>query len=159
RFLDDVRARYPNDPERVRRVSLIEEEPARKVRMAHLAVVGTHSTNGVAEIHSDLLRTRVLRDFAEMFPARFNNKTNGVTPRRWLLTANPPLAQLITDLIGDRWITDLSQLHALERFAHDREVQVRFLQTKRAAKARFVDWLQRSTGQAADADTIFDSQI
>ena len=90
RFLDDVRRRYPGDEARVQRVSLIEEEPARSVRMAHLAVVGSHSTNGVAAIHSELLRTQVLRDFAEMFPERFNNKTNGVTPRRWLQQANPP---------------------------------------------------------------------
>jgi starch phosphorylase len=159
RFLDDVRVRFPNDADRVQRMSLIEEGPQRRVRMAHLAVVGAHSVNGVAEIHSDLLRTRVLRDFAEMFPTRFNNKTNGVTPRRWLLTANPALAGLITDVIGDHWITDLEQLRGLERFADDGAVQERFLKAKRAAKARFVDWLRRSTGQVVDPDTIFDSQI
>src|SRR5262249_56273436 len=97
----------------VARVSLIEEGPTRRVRMAHLAVVGSHSTNGVAEIHSELLRTRVLRDFAEIYPDRFNNKTNGVTPRRWLQQANPALAQLITEAIGEDWITDLSQLQNL----------------------------------------------
>ena len=89
RFLDDVRRRYPGDAERARRMSLIEEEPARQVRMAHLAVVGAHRTNGVAAIHSELLRTRLLKDFAEIWPDRFTNKTNGVTPRRWLLLANP----------------------------------------------------------------------
>src|SRR3954451_8294049 len=98
-------------------MSLFEEEPARKVRMAHLAVVGTHSTNGVAEIHSSLLRSHVLKDFAEMYPERFNSKTNGVTPRRWLLIANPPLARLITEAIGDGWITDLDQLHRLSALA------------------------------------------
>src|SRR5579862_7520607 len=113
RFLDDVRRRFPGDESRVRRVSLIEEEPVRRVRVAHLAVIGSHSTNGVAAIHSDLLRTRVLRDFAELFPERFNNKTNGVTPRRWLQQANPALSQLITEAIGSEWITDLSQLHKL----------------------------------------------
>jgi starch phosphorylase len=127
--------------------------------MAHLAVVGTHSTNGVAEIHSDLLRTRVLRDFAEIFPGRFRNMTNGVTPRRWLLMANPALAQLITELLGDRWITDLSQLRGLDKFATDSSVQEQFLRTKRDAKARFVDWLRQTTGQVADPDSIFDSQI
>ena len=101
RFLDEVSARYPGDDSRRQRMSLIEETPARKVRMAHLAVVGTHSTNGVAEIHSELLRSHLLKDFAEMFPHRFNNKTNGVTPRRWLLMANPALAELITEAIGD----------------------------------------------------------
>jgi glycogen phosphorylase len=87
-------------------MSLIENEPSRKVRMAHLAVVGTHSTNGVAKIHSDLLRTSVLKDFAEMLPERFNNKTNGVTPRRWLQQANPSLSRLITEAIGESWVTE-----------------------------------------------------
>src|SRR5262245_42194073 len=159
RFLDNVRARYPLDADRVKRMSLIEEEPVRKVRMAHLAVVGTHSTNGVAQIHSDLLRSHVLRDFAEVFPERFTNVTNGVTPRRWLLTANPPLSQLITDLLGTGWITDLSELRGLTQFAGDSGVQERFVRSKREAKARFVDWLRRTTGQVADPDTIFDSQI
>jgi starch phosphorylase len=159
RFLNDVRARYPNDADRVRRMSLIEEEPTRKVRMAHLAVVGTHSVNGVAEIHSDLLRTHVLRDFAEMFPLRFNNKTNGVTPRRWLAMANPMLAKFITDLIGDEWIADLSKLVALKPLAQAEAVQEGFLRAKREAKTRFVDWLKGATGQVADPDSIFDSQI
>jgi starch phosphorylase len=159
RFLDNVSTRYPHDADRVKRMSLIEEEPVRKVRMAHLAVVGTHSTNGVAQIHSDLLRSHLLHDFAEFFPERFRNVTNGVTPRRWLLTANPTLAQLITDLLGNRWITDLSELRGLTRYAADSAVQERFLRSKREAKTRFVDWLQRSTGQVADPDTIFDSQI
>ncbi len=101
RFLDDVRKRHPGDDQRVRRMSLIEEGPTHQVRMAHLAIVGTHSTNGVAAIHSQLLRTRLVPDFAEMFPQRFNNKTNGVTPRRWLLLANRELAGLITQAIGD----------------------------------------------------------
>ena len=119
RFLDGVRRRYPGDDARVQRVSLIEEQPTRRVCMAHLAVVGSHSTNGVAAIHSDLLRTRVLRDFAEMFPERFNNKTNGVTPRRWLQQANPSLSRLITGAIGGEWVTDLSQLRKLLPLAED----------------------------------------
>ena len=111
RLLDDVRTRFPGDDGRVARVSLIEEGPTeRKVRMANLAIVGSHSTNGVAAIHSELLRTMTVKDLAEMFPERFNNKTNGVTPRRWLLLANPALARTITEAIGDGWITDLSQL-------------------------------------------------
>ncbi len=107
RLLDSVRARFPGDEERVRRVSVIEEGPARHVRMANLAIVGSHSTNGVAAIHSELLRTITVKDLAEMFPERFSNKTNGVTPRRWLLLANPGLARVITQAIGDGWITDL----------------------------------------------------
>src|SRR5256885_9569726 len=104
--MNDVQTRYPGDLGKVQRMSLIEEKPARQVRMANLAIVGTHSTNGVAQIHSDLLRTRVVADFAAVFPKRFNNKTNGVTPRRWLLLANPELARLITEAIGDAWVTD-----------------------------------------------------
>jgi starch phosphorylase len=159
RFLDDVRAQYPDDDDRVRRMSLIEEVPARKVRMAHLAVVGTHSINGVAEIHSSLLRSRVLRDFAEMYPERFNNKTNGVTPRRWLLLANPALASLITEAIGDGWVTDLTRLRALAPLAGDRTMQEGFLRAKRVAKLRFLEWLRQSRGLTLDAETIFDSQI
>ena len=159
RFLDGVRARFPNDTDRVRRMSLIEEGETRRVRMAHLAVVGSHSTNGVAEIHSDLLRTRVLRDFAETFPERFNNKTNGVTPRRWLLQANPPLSRLITDAIGDGWVTDLERLRELEPFAGDAGFRERFRAAKSEMKGRFADWLQKSQGVSVDPSSIFDSQI
>ena len=127
--------------------------------MANLAIVGSHSTNGVAAIHSQLLRERTVRDLAEMFPERFNNKTNGVTPRRWLLTCNPGLAQLISEAIGDRWITDLSQLARLRPLARDRAFQDAFLRAKREAKTRFVDWLKTTTGEVVDPDTIFDSQI
>jgi starch phosphorylase len=159
RFLDDVKRWYPGDEDRVRRVSLVEEEPRRAVRMAHLAVVGTHSTNGVSEIHTDLLRSRLLRDFAEMFPSRFNNKTNGVTPRRWLVLANPSMARLITEAIGDRWITDLSELGALERLAADAVFRQRFLQAKWQAKCGFADWLKASFDQVVDPHTMFDTQI
>src|SRR5215471_496959 len=138
RLLDDVHARCPFDEERARRMSLIEEEPSRRVRMAHLAVVGTHSTNGVSEIHSELLRSKVLRDFAEYFPERFNNKTNGVTPRRWLLVANPWLSRLITDVIGEDWVTDLTQLRRLAPMIDDPVFVERFVHAKRQAKAAFV---------------------
>jgi glycogen phosphorylase len=159
RFLDDVRRWYPGDEDRLKRMSLIEEEPKRRVRMAHLAVVGTHSTNGVSEIHTDLLRSRLLNDFAEMFPERFTNKTNGVTPRRWLVLANPFLSQLVTEAIGDRWITDLAQLRALKPLADDSGFRERFLQAKRQIKCRFVNWLRTALGQKIDPDTIFDSQV
>jgi starch phosphorylase len=101
RFLDAVRARFPGDKERIKRMSLIEDGAERRVRMANLAIAGSHSTNGVAAIHSELLRRLTVKDLAEMFPERFNNKTNGVTPRRWLLLANPALASIITEAIGD----------------------------------------------------------
>ncbi len=159
RFLDDVRARYPDDPGRVSRVSLFTEGPEKRVRMANLAIVGTHSTNGVAEIHSRLLRTTVVSDLAEIFPERFNNKTNGVTPRRWLLLANPDLSRLITEAIGDGWVTELAQLKKLIPLADDPSFRDGFRRAKRAAKARFANWLQTTTGLTVDPDTIFDSQV
>ena len=159
RFLDDVRSRYPGDEDRVRRVSLIQEGPEKRVRMANLAIVGSHSTNGVAEIHSRLLRATVVRDLAEFLPERFNNKTNGVTPRRWLLLANPDLSGLITEAIGDGWVTDLDRLRKLVPLAEDPAFRDGFRRTHRAAKARFAAWLKSTTGQTVDPDTIFDSQI
>jgi starch phosphorylase len=159
RFLDDVRRRYPGDEARVGRVSLIEEGPTRRVRMAHLAVVGSHSTNGVAAIHSDLLRTRVLHDFAEMYPERFNNKTNGVTPRRWLQQANPALSDLITKAVGDEWVTDLARLRELLPLADDAGFREEFRAAKRQAKLAFAHWLKQRTGQVVDPETIFDSQV
>jgi len=159
RFLDQVRARYPDDEKRVARVSLITEGPEKRVRMANLAIVGTHSTNGVAEIHSRLLRTTVVADLAEIFPDRFNNKTNGVTPRRWLLLANPDLSRLITDAIGDPWVSDLAQLEKILPLANDPAFLDGFRRAKRAAKARLAVWLRTMTGLSVDPDTIFDSQV
>jgi starch phosphorylase len=159
RFLGDVRARYPGDENRVRRMSLIEEGAGRQVRMANLAIVGTHSTNGVAAIHSDLLRTRVVGDFAAMFPERFNNKTNGVTPRRWLLMADPELSRQITEAIGNGWVTDLAELRRLLPLADDAAFRGRFHQAKKNAKERFAAWLKQTTGQVVDPRSIFDSQI
>src|SRR6266404_1596926 len=159
RLLDEVRTRFPGDEGRVERVSLVEEGVYRKVRMANLAIVGSHSDNGVAAIHSGLLRTVTVKDLAEMFPERFSNKTNGVTPRRWLLGANPELAGAITQAIGDRWIADLSQLNRLKPFAEDRSFREVFLKSKRETKARFASWLKATSGQMVDPDTIFDCQI
>jgi starch phosphorylase len=158
RFLEEVRSRYPGDNGRIDRVSLIEEGPTRKVRMANLAIVGSHSTNGVAAIHSELLRTMTVKDLAEMFPDRFSNKTNGVTPRRWLQLANPGLARTITAAIGDGWITDLAQLSKLKPLAEDQGFRTAFLKAKREAKAAFADCLKAS-GQSVDPDTIFDCQV
>src|SRR5215475_14541329 len=119
RFVHVVQTRFPGDDARTERMSLIEEMPVKQVRMAHLAIVGSHSTNGVAAMHSELLRTTVVKDFADMFPDRFNNKTNGVTPRRWLLLANPELSKLITETIGEGWVVDLAQLERLLPYADD----------------------------------------
>jgi starch phosphorylase len=159
RFLDGVRVKHSADDGRLARVSLIEEGPQRKVRMANLAIVGTHSTNGVAAIHSDLLRTKTVPDFADLFPDRFNNKTNGVTPRRWLLLANPDLAQLLTAAAGPGWVTDLAALRAIDPLARDPGFRGKFLSAKRGAKVRFVDWLKATEGISLDPDTLFDVQI
>jgi len=159
RFLNAVRVHFPGDDGRLSRMSLIEEGPTRKIRMANLAIVGSHSTNGVAAIHSELLRTMTVKDFAEMYPKRFNNKTNGVTPRRWLLLANPSLAKIITDAIGGGWITDLSQLSKLKPLAKDKGFRADFRKAKREAKVRFAGWIKATSGEVVDPDTIFDSQV
>ena len=159
RLLNEVRTRFPNDEGRVQRVSLVEEGAERKIRMANLAIVGSHSTNGVAAIHSQLLRTMTVKDLAEMFPERFSNKTNGITPRRWLLMSNPALSHTISDAIGDDWMTDLSQLKKLKPLADDQALCQAFLKAKREAKSQFVDWLKRTSGETVDPDSIFDCQI
>jgi starch phosphorylase len=159
RFLSDVRRRFPADEGRIQRLSIIEEGFGMKVRMANLAVVGSHSTNGVALIHSNLLRTTTLKDLAEVFPERFNNKTNGVTPRRWLLLCNPELSRVITDVIGDGWISDLSELSKLKAFTADKGLRDDFRKAKGNAKRQFCDWFRWSTGQTLDPDAIFDCQV
>jgi starch phosphorylase len=159
RLLEKVRSRYPGDEGRVQRMSLIEEGPTKHVRMANLAIVGSHSTNGVAKIHSELLRTTTVKDLAEMFPERFSNKTNGVTPRRWLLLANPPLAKLITDAIGSAWITDLDQLARLKPLADDAAFRDKFMQVKHESKRLCAEWIDMKFGFRVDPETIFDCQI
>ena len=155
-----MRARFPGDEGRVARVSLIEEGGERKIRMANLAIVGSHSTNGVAAIHSGLLRTVTVKDLAEMFPERFNNKTNGVTPRRWLLLANPALAG--THHRGHRRRLDHRPRRAGEAQAarrRQRAFATPFRKAKREAKSRFADWLKATSGVTVDPDSIFDSQV
>ncbi|HEX9205433.1 MAG TPA: glycogen/starch/alpha-glucan phosphorylase, partial [Candidatus Deferrimicrobiaceae bacterium] len=158
-LLDDVRSRFPGDEGRVARVSLVEEGPTRKVRMANLAIVGSHSTNGVAEIHSGLLRSMTVKDLAEMYPERFGNKTNGVTPRRWLLLSNPALSRTITEAIGDGWVTDLDQLRRLGPLAEDAGFRDAFRKAKREAKAQFAAWLKATSGVIVDPDSIIDCQV
>ena len=151
--------RFPGDEGRVARVSLIEEARA-QVRMANLAIVGSHSTNGVAAIHSELLRTTTVRDFAEMFPERFNNKTNGVTPRRWLLLANPALAA--HHHRGDRRRLDhrpRASSPSSKPLADDAASATRSCNAKREAKTQFANWLKATSGQMVDPDTIFDCQV
>jgi starch phosphorylase len=159
RLLDDVRTRFPGDEGRIERVGLVEEGAERKIRMANLAIVGSHSTNGVAAIHSELLRTTTVKDLAELFPERFSNKTNGVTPRRWLRLANPALARTITEAIGEGWVTDLGELRRLAPLAEDGSFRDAFRKAKRQAKAQFADWLRSTTGLSVDPDSIFDCQV
>jgi len=158
-LIDSVRGRFPGDEGRVQRVSLVEEGGERKIRMANLAIVGSHSTNGVSGIHSELLRKTTVKDLADMFPERFNNKTNGVTPRRWLLLSNPALSHAIAEAIGDRWITDLSELARLRPFAGDKSFRDACRDAKRQAKSQFSNWLGSASGITVDPDTIFDCQI
>lgn len=159
RLLDSVRQRYPGDEGRVQRISIIEEGPRRKIRMANLAIVGSHSTNGVSAIHTELLRTTTVKDLAEMFPERFSNKTNGVTPRRWLQLSNPELSRAITSAIGNRWITDLAELERLKPLAEDKTFRATCLQSKRESKVQFGEWVKMTCGITVDPDTIFDCQI
>jgi len=159
RFLDDVRKKFPGDEDLVRRVSLIEEGPVRRVRMANLAIVGSHSTNGVAAIHTQLLRTTTVKDLAVIFPERFNNKTNGVTPRRWLRLCNPPLASTITEAIGEGWITDLRQLSRLAPLADDAGFRSAFLRAQNDCKTQFAGWVKSTAGVTVDAQNMFDSQV
>ncbi len=159
RFLRQVQIRYPYDQEKMRRMSLVEEGPEKKIRMAHLAVVGSHSVNGVAALHTDLLRRDVLTDFAAMYPERFNNKTNGVTPRRWLAWCNPRLSKLITSRIGEGWATDLDQLRKLEPHAEDPAFRKAFRDVKRANKVDLSQHIQELRGVYLNPDAIFDVQI
>ena len=159
RLLCEVERRIPGDQQFLERVSLVQEGGLRKIRMANLAIVGSHSTNGVAAIHSELLRTTTVKELAELFPERFNNKTNGVTPRRWLLLANPALANVITDAIGDSWIRDLDQLKRLKPLAEDKAFRDSYRDAKRKAKSQFGNWLKTNSGQMVDPDSIFDSQV
>ncbi len=158
RFLDEVRTRFPGDDDRLARMSLIDEGGEKSVRMAHLATVGAHAVNGVAALHSRLLRETVLRDFAEMMPERFTNVTNGVTPRRFLALANPGLTRLITDAIGDGWLTDLERLRELAPFADDASFRERFRQRKAANKEGLARWLAATQSTEVDPRTLFDVQ-
>jgi glycogen phosphorylase len=159
RFLDYVRTTHHGDEAMVERVSLIEEGGVRKVRMANLAIVGSHSTNGVAAIHSMLLKATTVKDLAEIFPERFNNKTNGVTPRRWLRLCNPPLARAISGAIGDAWITDLNELSRLKPLADDAGFRDAVLKAQHECKMQFCSWLKTVYGLTVDPATIFDSQV
>ena len=159
RFLDEVRARFPGDEDRVRRMSLIGEGGGKNVRMAHLATVGSHAINGVAALHSDLLKASVLKDFYELWPERFSNKTNGVTPRRFLALANPGLRELLDRTVGEGWLTDLQRLRGLEPFADDASFRHEWRDVKRTNKARLAAFLDKVTGVELNPDWLFDIQV
>jgi glycogen phosphorylase len=156
RFLDEVRIRFLGDEERIARLSLIDESGDRYVRMAHLACVGSHAINGVADLHSELLKSDVLKDFYELWPEKFSNKTNGVTPRRWMVLSNPKLSELITEHIGDGWVKDLAQLKALEPLADDAAFRARWREIKQHNKRAFAALALQRTGIAVDPDSMFD---
>jgi glycogen phosphorylase len=158
RFLDEVRARFPGDEARVARMSLIDESGERHVRMANLATVGSHRVNGVARLHSELLKQTVMHDFAELWPDKFCNVTNGVTPRRFVAISNPPLAQLITDRIGDGWLRDLDQLRKLEPLAEDAKFQQQWREVKLTAKRGLAALIEQRTGVKVNPESLFDIQ-
>ena len=159
RFLEEVAAKWPNDGGHQIRMSIIEEGADKKIRMAHLAIVGSHSVNGVSALHSELIKSDLVPDFYQLWPEKFNNKTNGVTPRRWLLKANPGLASLITGAIGDGWITDLDKLRGLEAFSDDSSFQAEFNAVKSANKASLAVFVSETQGLALSPDTLFDVQV
>ena len=159
RFMDEVAVRWPGDTDRQRRMSLIEEGPVQQVRMAHLSVVGSHAINGVAALHSELVKTRLLPDFHTLWPERFRNKTNGVTTRRWVLQANPALSALITDTVGRGWITDFDKVQGLQHCADDAAFQERFRGIKRENKERLAKTISAATGLIVNPDSLFDVHV
>ncbi|MDT7796079.1 MAG: glycogen phosphorylase [Mycobacterium sp.] len=159
RFLDEVRAKFPGDEDRLRRMSIIGEDNGKSVRMAHLATVGSHAINGVAALHSELLKESVLKDFYEMWPERFSNKTNGVTPRRFLAMSNPGLRELLDDTIGEGWLRDLGKLRGLEAFADDPAFRIQWREVKRDNKARLAEYVKSTAGVELNPDWLFDIQV
>lgn len=159
RFLNEVRAKYPGDEARVQRLSLIEEGAEKQVRMAHLACVGSHAINGVAALHTELLEKGALRDFYELWPQKFSNKTNGVTPRRWILLSNPKLALLITNKIGKNWLKDLPELKRLEAFVDDAEFRKTWRQIKQENKHDLAEYILQVNGIQVNPDSLFDIQV
>lgn len=158
-FLAELARTGVHDPERVRRLSLIDESGERRVRMAYLAVVTSHSVNGVSALHSDLMQQSIFADFAHLWPQRFNNKTNGITPRRWLAQANPALSSLIDSRLGTGWRRDLTQLQALRPLASDADFAQAFREAKQANKQRLADWLQQHMGLQVSPQALFDVQV
>ncbi|MED5403397.1 MAG: glycogen/starch/alpha-glucan phosphorylase, partial [SAR324 cluster bacterium] len=158
-FLESVKKQFPDDADLLRRISFIEENDHKQIRMPYLSIVGSHTINGVAELHTELLKTTVFKDFYKLFPERFQNKTNGITPRLWLRNVNPELSKIITAKIGDGWITDLQQLRQLEAFADEPEFQQSWRSAKRLKKEQLANWLKQNSGVSIDPESLFDVQI
>jgi len=158
-FLASVKKQFPDDTDLLRRISFIEENDHKQIRMPYLSIVGSHTINGVAELHTELLKTTVFKDFYKLFPERFQNKTNGITPRLWLRNVNPELSKIITAKIGDGWITELQQLRQLEAFADDPEFQQSWRSVKRLKKVQLANWLKQNSGISIDPESLFDVQI
>ena len=159
RWLKQVAKKYPNNPQKLEALSIIEESQPKMVRMAYLAVVGSFSVNGVAQLHTELLKASVLKDFADMSPEKFNNKTNGVTPRRWLKVCNPGLSKLIDSKIGDSWVTDLDKLKGLEKYADDPSFQRDFMAVKLENKRKMADIIRAECAVDVNPEAMFDVQI
>ncbi|RJQ16100.1 MAG: glycogen/starch/alpha-glucan phosphorylase [Nitrospiraceae bacterium] len=159
RFLEEINWHFPGDAEKRNRMSLIEEADEKMIRMAHLAIVGSHSVNGVSKLHTEILRDQLFKDFYDMYPERFNNKTNGITPRRWLRKANPLLSELITEHIGDRWISDLDDLKKLVPLSEDREFRERWMDVKTENKKRLAEYIFKKDRIKVDAGSMFDVQV
>ncbi len=158
-FLESVKKQFPDDADLLRRISFIEENDHKQIRMPYLSIVGSHTINGVAELHTELLKTTVFKDFYKLFPERFQNKTNGITPRLWLRNVNPELSKIITAKIGDGWITELQQLRRLEAFADEPEFQQSWRSVKRLKKEQLAYWLKQNGGISIDPESLFDVQI
>ncbi|XP_045198011.2 glycogen phosphorylase, muscle form-like [Mercenaria mercenaria] len=158
-FLIEVKRHFPNDEDRLKRMSIVEETPLKQINMAHLAIVGSHAVNGVAKIHSEILKRQVFRDFFEMFPGRFQNKTNGITPRRWLLLCNPGLADLITERLGDGWVKHLDQLRKLKVYADDESFLQKIITIKEKNKRKLAKYIQENYGVQVNCNSIFDVQV
>lgn len=159
RFLEELVERYPNDLKKLEKLSIIEEGPVKKVRMAHLGIIGSHSVNGVAALHTELLKTRIFPDFHDYYPGKFNSKTNGITPRRWLLQANPELADHISSHLGFNWITDLDELRKLEKFVDDKKFVKRWIEIKKDNKLQLAEYIRKRVGVEVDPDSMFDVQV
>ncbi len=159
RFLQKVVATFPNDLDKVSKMSLVEESSPKQIKMANLAIVGSHAVNGVSELHTRLLKERVFKDFVDIYPNKFTNKTNGITQRRWLLMSNPLLARLITDTIGDGWIRNLDELRKLEKYADNSQFQKKFSEVKHKNKERLAQYIRKKTGEVVDPSTLFDVQV